>query len=184
MRLRAPSALLWVITINRIDIMTKIKTMNLIVSKIQMKECGDWFSPELANIEPGLYLCEMPDGGMFFMSKRNDGCVEGMCLPIQEIGKIYAEEAEQKVFERIKPILEKGFGDSESRLKSIETTTNNSDCILNDLDNNLNAKLAMFEQGLSAIRKQIDELPKHSEQQKSTLTEISDAVVNIIKATK
>lgn len=28
------------------------------------------------------------------------------------------------------------------------------------------------------------ELPKHSEQQKSTLAEISDAVVNIIKATK
>ena len=72
--------------------MTKIKTMNLIVSKIQMKECGDWFSPELANIEPGLYLCEMPDGGMFFMSKRNDGCVEGIYLPIQEIGKIYAED--------------------------------------------------------------------------------------------
>ena len=89
--------------------MTKIKTMNLIISKIQMKECGDWFSPELANIEPGLYLCEMPDGGMFFMSKRNDGYVEGMYLPIQEIGKIYAEEAEQKVFERIKPILEKGL---------------------------------------------------------------------------
>ena len=55
--------------------MTKIKgVMNLFVQKIQMKEFGDWFSPELADIEPGLYLCEMPDGGMFFMSKRNVRC--------------------------------------------------------------------------------------------------------------
>lgn len=164
--------------------MTKIKTMNLIVSKIQMKECGDWFSPELANIEPGLYLCEMPDGGMFLMVKRNDGCVEGMFLPIQEIGEIYAEEAEQKVFEQIKPILEKGFRDIESKLKPIETATNNSDCVLNEMDESLHVKLANIEEYLGDLKNRIAELPKHSEQQKSTLAEMSEAVVNIIKATK
>ena len=166
--------------------MTKIKTMNLIVSKIQMKECGDWFSPELANIEPGLYLCAMPDGGMFFMSKRNDGCVEGMFLPVQEIGKIYAEEAEQKVFERIKPILENGFEGIARKLGQIETTTNNSDCILNDMmeGGNIEERFVMVEQRLDTIRNLIAELPKHSEQQKSTLAEMSDAVVNIIKAAK
>lgn len=164
--------------------MIKIKTMNLIVSKIQMKECGDWFSPELADIEPGLYLCEMPDGGMFFMSKRNDGCVDGMYLPLQEIGKIYAEEAEQKVFERIKPILEKGFEGIESKLKPIATATNNSDCILNEMDESLHVKLANIEECLGDLRNLIAELPKHSEQQKSTLAEMSDAVVNIIKAAK
>ena len=166
--------------------MEKIKTMNLVISKIQMKECGDWFSPELANIEPGLYLCEMPDGGMFFMSKRNDGCTEGMFLPIQEIGKIYAEEAGQKVFEQIKPILEKGFGSIESKLNSIETTTNNSDCILNDMmvGGDIEERFMMVEHRLDTIRNLIAELPKHSEQQKSTLAEMSDAVVNIIKATK
>ena len=164
--------------------MTKIKAMNLIVSKIQMKECGDWFSPELADIEPGLYLCEMPDGGMFFMSKRNDGCVDGMYLPLQEIGKIYAEEAEQKVFERIKPILEKGFEGIESKLKPIATATNNSDCILNEMDESLHVKLANIEECLGDLRNLIAELPKHSEQQKSTLAAMSDAVVNIIKAAK
>jgi hypothetical protein len=164
--------------------MTKIKTMNLVISKIQMKECGDWFSPELANIEPGLYLCELPDGGMFLMSKRNDGGVDGMFLPIQEIGKIYAEEAEQKVFEQIKPILEKGFGDIESKLKPIATATNNSDCILNEMDESLHVKLANIEEYLGDLKNRIAELPKHSEQQKSTLAEMSDAVVNIIKATK
>ena len=164
--------------------MTKIKAMNLIVSKIQMKECGDWFSPELADIEPGLYLCEMPDGGMFFMSKRNDGCVDGMYLPRQEIGKIYAEEAEQKVFERIKPILEKGFEGIESKLKPIATATNNSDCILNEMDESLHVKLANIEECLGDLRNLIAELPKHSEQQKSTLAAMSDAVVNIIKAAK
>lgn len=165
--------------------MTKIKgVVNLLVQKIQMKECGDWFSQELVNIEPGLYLCEMPDGGMFFMTKRNDGCVEGMFIPIQEIGRMYAEEAEQKVFERIKPILEKGFERIEVKLKSIETTTNNSDCILAELDENNETKIAMIEERLDTIRNLIAELPKHSEQQKSTLAEMSDAVVNIIKATK
>jgi hypothetical protein len=151
-----------------------------------MKECGDWFSPELANIEPGLYLCEMPNGGMFFMSKRNDGCVEGVFIPIQEIGKIYAEEAEQKVFERIKPILENGFEGIARKLGRIETTTNNSDCILNDMmeGGNIEERFVIVEQRLDTIRNLIAELPKHSEQQKSTLTEMSDAVVNIIKATK
>lgn len=173
--------------------MTKIKTMNLIVSKIQMKECGNWFSPELANIEPGLYLCEMPDGGMFFMSKRNDGCVEGMCLPIQEIGKIYAEEAEQKVFERIKPILEKGFGDIESKLKSIQTTTNNSDVILNDMmdGGDMEVKFAELNVGVDSLKKDIEQLYRNIENfqnnignHKSSMSELSDAVVDIIKATK
>lgn len=164
--------------------MTKIKTMILIVSKIQMKECGDWLSPELANIEPGLYLCEMPDGGMFFMSKRNDGWTEGMYLPIPEIGKIYAEEAEQKVFERIKPILENGFEHIEGRLDSIAAITNNSDVVLNEMDESLHVKLANLEEYLGDLKNRIAELPKHSEQQKSTLVEMSDAVVNIIKATK
>lgn len=173
--------------------MVKIKTMNLIVSKIQMKECGDWFSPELANIEPGLYLCEMPDGGMFFMSKRNDGGVEGMYLPIQEIGKIYAEEAEQKVFERIKPILEKGFGDIESKLKSIQTTTNNSDAILSDMmdGGDMEVKFAELNVGVDSLKKDIEQLYRNIENfqnnignHRSSMSELSDAVVNIIKATK
>ena len=173
--------------------MTKIKAMNLIVSKIQMKECGDWFSPELADIEPGLYLCEMPDGGMFFMSKRNDGCVEGMYIPVQEIGKIYAEEAEQKVFERIKPILEKGFGDIESKLKSIQTTTNNSDVILNDMmaGEDMEVKFAELNVGVDSLKKDIEQLYRNIENfqnnignHKSSMSELSDAVVNIIKATK
>lgn len=164
--------------------MTKIKAMNLIVSKIQMKNCGDWFSPELADIEPGLYLCEMPDGGMFFMSKRNDGCVEGMYIPVQEIGKIYAEEAEQKVFERIKPILEKGFCDIENNLKRVEAITNNSDSAINDMEENLESKLVIIAKRLDDAINLIAERLKHSEQQKSTLAEMSDAVVNIIKATK
>ena len=118
------------------------------------------------------------------MYKRNDGCVEGMLLPIQEIGKIYVEEAEQKVFERIKPILEKGFEDIKSRLKSIETTTNNSDCILAELEDAAKENAETIAQSLVNIEKQIKELPKHTENQKSSLTEMSDAVVNIIKAAK
>lgn len=164
--------------------MAKIKTMNLIVSKIQMKECGDWYSPELDDIEPGLYLCEMPDGGMFFMSKRNDGCVEGMCLPIQEIGKIYVEEAEQKVFERIKPILEKGFENIDGKLKKIESLANENNIILNESEDVAKENAQTIASSLVNLEKQFKELPRQTEGQKSSLSEMAEAVVNIIKATK
>ncbi len=165
--------------------MAKVKgVMNLLVQKIQMKDISDWGAVELDSIEPGLYLCENPDGSLFFMTKVPDGARFGMWLPVAEIGEIHAREAEQKVFEQIKPILEKGFGDIESRLKSIETTTNNSDCILAELDENKETQIAMIEERLDTIRNLIAELPKHSEQQKSSLAEMADAVVNIIKATK
>lgn len=165
--------------------MAKIKgVMSLLIQKIQMKEINNWDAAELDSIEPGLYLCENPDGGIFLMSKMTDGGRCGIWLPVSEIGEIHAREAEQKVFEQIKPILEKGFRDIESRLKSIETTTNNSDCILAELDENKETQIAMIEERLDTIRNLIAELPKHSEQQKSTLAEMSDAVVNIIKATK
>lgn len=160
------------------------EVMNLLVQKIQMRECSDWGAPELDNIAPGLYLCENPDGSIFLTSKILDGARFGFWLPILEIGEIYAREAKQDVFERIKPILEKGFGDIESKLKSIAVTINNSDCILAELDENKETQIAMIEERLDTIRNLIAEFPKHSEQQKSTLAEMSDAVVNIIKATK
>lgn len=165
--------------------MAKIKAvMNLLIQKIQMKDAADWYAAELDNIEPGLYLCENPDGGMFFMSKAPDGARFGFFLPISEIGRIYAIEAEQKILEQIKPILENGFGRIENKLKPIETTTNNSDCILNEMDESLNVKLVKIEECLGNLKTIVAELPKHSEQQRSTLSEMSDAVVNIIKATK
>lgn len=174
--------------------MAKVKeVMNLLVQKIQMKEYGDWSSPELDNIEPGLYLCENPDGGMFIFYKLTDGGRFGLFLSFQDIGKIYAKEAEQKVFEQIKPILEKGFGSIESRLKSIETTTNNSDCVLNDMmdGGNMEVKFAELNVGVDSLKKDIEQLYRNIENfqnnignHKSSISELSDAVVNILKATK
>lgn len=154
--------------------------MNLLIQKIQMKDCGDWFSSELTNIEPGIYLIENPDGTMFFFFKRQDGCVDGSFLPIQEIGKIYAEEAQQKVFEQIKPILEKGFGDIESVLKKIESLANDNNIILNESEDVAKENA----QTIVNLEKQFKELPKQTEGQKSLLSEMAEAVVNIIKATK
>lgn len=174
--------------------MAKIKgEMNLLVQKIQMKEYGDWLSPELDNIEPGLYLCENPDGGMFIFYKLTDGGRFGLFLSVQDIGKICAKEAEQKVFEQIKPILEKGFGDIESKLKSIQTTTNNSDVILNDMmdGGDMEVKFAELNVGVDSLKKDIEQLYRNIENfqnnignHKSSMSELSDAVVNIIKATK
>lgn len=174
--------------------MAKVKgVMNLLVQKIQMKETNDWSAVELDNIEPGLYLCENPDGGLFFMTKVPDGARFGMWLPVAEIGEIHAREAEQKVFEQIKPILEKGFEGIESRLKSIETTTNNSDCILNDMmvGDTIEDRIAKLNNGVDSLKKDIEQLYKNIENfqnnignHKSSMAELSDAVVNIIKATK
>ena len=164
--------------------MKQFTVTNLLVQKIQTKENGDWSLPELVDLEPGLYLSECPDGFMYMFVVRQDGIRDGMFLPITEIGKIYAREAEQKVFEQINHVLEKGFGSIESKLKPISTATNNSDCILSEMDESLHVKLANIEEYLGDLRNLIAELPKHSVQQKSTLAEMSDAVVNIIKATK
>jgi hypothetical protein len=69
-------------------------------------------------------------------------------------------------------------------LISIVATTNNSGVVLNEMDESLHVKLANLEEYLGDLKNRIAELPRHSEQQKSTLAEMSDAVVNIIKATK
>lgn len=168
-------------------------TMNLSVVKILMKECCEWTSPELDTFAPGLYLCENPDGGMFLALKDPFGGRFGFYLPITEIELICAKEAEQKVFEQIKPILEKGFGDIESKLKSIQATTNNSDVILNDMmvGGDMEVKFAELNVGVDSLKKNIEQLYRNIENfqnnignHKSSMSELSDAVVNIIKATK
>lgn len=173
--------------------MAKIKTMNLIVSKIQMKENNDWGSVELDNLEPGLYLCENPDGSMFLTSKIFDGTRFGLWLPVSGIGEIYAREAEQNVFEQINHVLEKGFGSIESKLKSIQTTINNSDVILNDMmdGGDMEVKFAELNVGVDSLKKDIERLYRNIDNfqnnignHKPSIAEMSDAVVNIIKATK
>ena len=173
--------------------MKKFTVINLLIKKIQTKENGDWFLPELADIEPGLYLSECPDGGMYMFVVREDGFREGMFLPIKQIGEIYAREAEQKVFEQINHVLEKGFGSIESKLKSIQTTTNNSDVILNDMmvGGDMEVKFAELNVGVDSLKKDIEQLYRNIENfqnnignHKSSMSELSDAVVNIIKATK
>ena len=164
--------------------MIKIKTMNLIISKIQLKENNDWCSVELDDLDPGLYICENPDGGMFLMTKMPGGERFGLWLPVSEIGKIYAREAEQKVFEQIKPILEKGFGDIESGLKKIESLANDNNIILNESEDVAKENAQTIAQSLVNLEKQFKELPKQTEGQKSSLSEMAEAVVNIIKATK
>ena len=172
--------------------MAKVKgNMDLLIQKIQMKECGDWFSPELDNIDPGLYLCENPDGGMFIFYKLTDGGRFGLFLSIQDIGKICAKEAEQKVFEQIKPILEKGFEGIESKLKPIATATNNSDCILNDMmavGDAIADRIAKLNNGVDSLKKDIEQLYKNIENFQNNIgnhkPSMADAVVNIIKATK
>lgn len=174
--------------------MAKVKgNMDLLIQKIQMKEYGDWLSPELDNIDPGLYLCENPDGGMFIFYKLTDGGRFGLFLSIQDIGKICAKEAEQKVFEQINHVLEKGFGGIENKLKSIMIATNNSECILNDMmvGDAIEDRFAKLNNGVDSLKKGIEQLYKNienfqnnKENHKSSMAELSDAVVNIIKATK
>lgn len=172
--------------------MAKIKEMmNLLVQKIQMKECNDWCASELDNIEPGLYLCETPDGGMFLMVKILGDARYGFWLPVSGIGEICAREAEQKVFEQIKPILEKGFEGIDGKLKKIESLAYDNNIHLNEQEEKEEEKGIILQRlsesvdiNLANIRERIDALQRCEGNQKSTLAEMSDAVVNIIKATK
>lgn len=166
-------------------------TMNLSVVKILMKECCEWTSPELDTFAPGLYLCENPDGGMFLALKDPFGGRFGFYLPITEIELICAKEAEQKVFEQIKPILEKGFEGIDGKLKKIESLAYDNNIHLNEQEEKEKEKGIILQRlseavdiNLANIRERIDALQRCEGNQKLTLAEMSDAVVNIIKATK
>lgn len=154
----------------------KFKELEISVTKIEVKAGEDWVHPVTEGLPMGLYLGETPEGAMFLFSVNEFGDRNGMWLPIGEVIKFNVDK-EQKSF--VSALLE-----FEERLKKVEDLANDNNIILNELEDGAKENAETIAQSLVNIEKQIKELPKQTESQKSSLTEMGEVVVNIIKATK
>lgn len=154
----------------------KFKELEISVTKIEVKAGEDWFSPETEGLPMGLYLGETPEGAMFLFSVNEFGDKNGMWLPIGEVIK-YNVDKEQKSF--VSELLE-----FEKRLKKVEDLANDNNIILNELEDGAKENAETIAQSLVNIEKQIKELPKQTDNQKCSLTEMGEVVTNIIKAIK
>lgn len=154
----------------------KLKEVELTCTKLEVKAGEDWGSLATEGLPMGLYLGETPEGSMFLFSVNEFGDRNGMWLSLGAIIK-YNVDKEQKSF--VSALLE-----FEERLKKVEDLANDNNIILNELEDGAKENAGIIGQSLVNIEKQIKELPKQTESQKSSLTEMGDVVVTIIKATK
>ena len=154
----------------------KLKEVELTCTKLEVKAGEDWGCPVAEGLPMGLYLGETPEGAMFLFSVNEFGDRNGMWLPIGEVIKFNVDK-EQKSF--VSALLE-----FDARLKKVEDLANDNNISLNELEDGAKENAETIAQSLVNIEKQIKELPKQTESQKSSLTEMGEVVVNIIKATK
>lgn len=154
----------------------KLKEVQLTCTNLEVKAGEDWGSSVTEGLPMGLYLGETPEGSMFLFSINEFGDRNGMWLPLGEIIKFNVDK-EQKSF--VSALLE-----FEERLKKVEDLANDNNIILNELEDGAKENAETIALSLVRIEKQIKELPKQTESQKSSLTEMGEVVVNIIKATK
>ena len=168
--------------------MTKIKTkerefVTLKVEKIQFEPGQDHCSTDL-ELDSGLYLGEYPDGSLCFFVVDVYNNRNAIPIDAKLSAGVTAAMATQKVvleFEEYMKEYEMRFGKIAEKMISLATDNN---IILNGLEDAAKENAETIALSLVNIEKQIKELPKQIENQKSSLTEMSDAVVNIIKATK
>ena len=151
----------------------KLKEVELTCTKVEVKTGEDWINLSTEGLPKGLYLGEDPEGGMFIFSVNEYGDRNGMWLPIGEVIKFNVDK-EQKTF--VSALLE-----FEGRLKKVENLVCNNNSLIADV---ADEKAEPIIQSLINMEKQIKEIPKQTEGQKSSLTEMGEVVVNIIKATK
>lgn len=155
------------------------KFVTLNIEKIQFEPGQDCGSTDL-ELDPGIYLGEFPDGSLCFFAVDVYNNRNAFPLDAKLSAGVTAAMATQKAvltFEEYMKEYELKFG-------RIESLVNDNNIILNELEDAAKENAETIAQSLVNIEKQIKELPKQTENQKSSLTEMSDAVVNIIKATK
>lgn len=154
----------------------KLKEVELTFTKLEVKAGEDWMHPVTEGLPMGLYLGETPEGAMFLFSVNEFGDRSGMWLPIGEVIR-YNVDKEQKTF--VLALLE-----FEERLKEVENLANDNNISLNELEDAAKENAKTIAQSLVNIEKQIQELPKQTDNQKCSLTEMGEVVTNIIKAIK
>ena len=158
----------------------KTEEISLEVKKIYTEDSCDWGSPQFEGLKEGMYLCELPDGGQYIMTIDSFGGRSGVWLPIGLILQNQIKEVKEKT---IAEVLEY-IGGIMAKLDAIESLANENNIILNESEDVVKENAQTIAQSLVNLEKQLKELPRQTEGQKSSLSEMAEAVVNIIKATK
>lgn len=160
----------------------KFKEVELAFTKIDFAAGEDWSSPVADGLPVGMYLGESVSG-MCLFAVDEFGCKCGMWLPIRELVKYTIDKQKADYATTLMGI--------EERLKKIESLAYDNNVHQNEMEEKEEEKgtilkrvLASVDINLANIHEKIDALQKCEGNQKSTLAEMSDAVVNIIKATK
>lgn len=157
--------------------------VTLKVEKIQFEPGQDWGCIDL-KVDPGLYLGEFEDGCLCFFVVDRYGNRSGVAMDSKTMSDLHEEIGTQKVvleFDEYMKEYEMRFGKMADKMISLATDNN---IILNALEDAAKENAQTIAQSLVNMEKQIKELPKQTENQKSSLTEMGEVVVNIIKATK
>lgn len=156
------------------------KEISLEVKKIYTENSCDWESPQFEGLQEGMYLCELPDGSQYLMMIDSYGGRTGAWLPIGLVIQNQIKEVKERT---IADVLE-CFGQIMANLGVIEKLANENNIILNESEDVVKENAQTIAQSLVNLEKQFKELPRQTEGQKSSLSEMAEAVVNIIKATK
>lgn len=158
----------------------KTEEISLEVKKIYTEDSCDWGSSQFEGLQEGMYLCENPEGSWFFMAVDGFGCRNGFWISVRQVIQNHVKEVKEKT---IAEVLE-CFGGIMAKLDAIESLANENNIILNGSEDVAKENAQTIAQSLVNLEKQFKELPKQTEGQKSSLSEMAEAVVNIIKATK
>ena len=161
----------------------KFKEVELTFTKVDFAAGGDWNSQETDGLPMGLYLGETPGGGLCIFIVDEFGCKIGMWLTIEGIIKYNTDKQKADFATTLLEV--------EQRLKKIESLAYDNNLHLNEAEEKSeeNAKFLtrVFESvdlNLANIHGKIDDLQKCKGNQSLSMSELSDAVVNIIKAAK
>ena len=161
----------------------KFKEVELTFTKVDFAAGGDWNSQETDGLPMGMYLGETPGGGLCIFMVDEFGGKFGMWLPIEGIIKYNTDKQKADFATTLLEV--------EQRLKKIESLAYDNNLHLNDAEvkaqENATILTRVFESvdlNLANIHGKIDDLQSNRENQKSSLTEMGEVVVNIIKATK
>lgn len=158
----------------------KTEEISLEVKKIYTEDSCDWGSPQFEGLQEGMYLCETSDSGQYIMMIDSYGGRTGAWLPIGLVIQNKIKDVKERT---IADVLE-CFGQIMANLGVIEKLANENNIILNESEDVAKENAQTIAQSLVNLEKQFKELPKQTEGQKSSLSEMAEAVVNIIKATK
>lgn len=161
----------------------KFKEVELTFTKVDFAAGEDWGCSVADGLPMGLYLGETPGGGMCIFAVDEFGGRVGFWIPIGDIIKYNVNN--QKI-DYATTLFELA-----QRLTKVESLARDNNVHLNEAEEKAeeNAKILtrVFESvdlNLANIHGKIDDLQKCKGNQNSSLTEMGEVVVNIIKATK